>query len=962
MTLANRSLTTALLLSVLAAAVPAQASALEVRNDIEFARGLAAQWQFVDMAEEVLDGLEAGGLEGSLAEEVALARCDVYAAAASNELRAERRSPLYEKAVAAYQTFLEEHPYSDHKRAAERAYVNVSNRFAGHLARQLEDAAGEERTALQEQIVAVLTPAVAYTQVIIDDGENAETEAEKREQRVQKLNRGQMLILLGQTSDDGSYYFGQAQTVLEKLAFEAGERDPMGLQAYLELGRVYAAQSLHEEAASYFEFVLDFAYPRDPDALALTIEAADQGELDARWSLAERGIKDLLEAYTSAGLPAEASAWALHYVNVWRAQGFNLSPLGYRGLLSVARVLLDSGGWVGGSLNRGDLAWFQTLDEIQEAGFPARQRRQSSDVALSLAQTVNRDNRGTVLQLWAQKLISDLIDRPGVAVAPDVLFEAAQGEYHARNFPSAIRSYKRLLASLTLQDTATQQEFAPKVMQDLGKSYQRMGRSLEAAVAFREGVERWGKADPAMDGMNAKAFLASAKQLDRSAGGEEKVFGAMVRDAEALVLEFAVDDSGDILFTQALSKFDAKDWAGARVAFQNVPGDATNAEKARAHAALCLLRDGQTESAEAEFTEYLEWTEDPANAITSDTKVLRRREAQGMAVFYLGQTAGKRKEYERVVELLGDYYSRFPDQTGYAPRTLYYVLVAHLGLEDFDAAKATHTTMREVFPENSDTGRGATKIFTVYSEKMSAAEEAGDGERAERMRRGAAEQMRLSNQLASDPAYANLVVEASLWQALEEWGETERVLSETVRRYGETDDADLRDKLQRRELPALGNALIRLERVEEAAEVLRPLVPADPDEKKPALKPAATTVANLARALGGWVEGEGRTVREVPGLGGEENIQLALKWWRKLLSAQGAKEKWVEDWYELKFMTIYTTYQWGLEDSARIDSARNLLRQLETDLEDPDLMLIREASGGDDTLRQRFLWLQRKLR
>ena len=42
------------------------------------------------------------------------------------------------------------------------------------------------------------------------------------------------------------------------------------------------------------------------------------------------------------------------------------------------------------------------------------------DFALRIAQTVNDDNKGNVLQIRGQKLISEIIERPSVEVSPDL--------------------------------------------------------------------------------------------------------------------------------------------------------------------------------------------------------------------------------------------------------------------------------------------------------------------------------------------------------------------------------------------------------------------------------------------------------------------------------------------------------------------------------------------------------------
>ena len=72
--------------------------------------------------------------------------------------------------------------------------------------------------------------------------------------------------------------------------------------------------------------------------------------------------------------------------------------------------------------------WFASEDEAKEAGASRRNRISCTDLALQIAQQVNKENQGNVLQIRAQKLISSIIDRPGVQVAPAVLYEGGRGQ------------------------------------------------------------------------------------------------------------------------------------------------------------------------------------------------------------------------------------------------------------------------------------------------------------------------------------------------------------------------------------------------------------------------------------------------------------------------------------------------------------------------------------------------------
>ena len=69
------------LAAALACVAPAagQVSTAHVKAEIEYARGLAADWAFVGLAREVLSHVESSGIPTEVREELDLVTCEVYA-------------------------------------------------------------------------------------------------------------------------------------------------------------------------------------------------------------------------------------------------------------------------------------------------------------------------------------------------------------------------------------------------------------------------------------------------------------------------------------------------------------------------------------------------------------------------------------------------------------------------------------------------------------------------------------------------------------------------------------------------------------------------------------------------------------------------------------------------------------------------------------------------------------------
>jgi len=933
-----------------------QKSDAAIKSDIELARGLAADWQYVDLAEGVIEDLESGSLPDELASEVALVKCEIYAVGARRESDADRREELYTKAIDAYRDFIDKNPLSDVLPEAQRGYVDVCNQAALKMADRLPEATGEEAEELRREINGVLEEALKYTSDLKDDLRQGGTEwplAMRGEWARVMFARGQMYHTMARIADDGTFFYTQAIRTLEELASVIGETTPAGLTAYIELASVYMSQGDAQTAADFTEFVVNTAYPKDAgDRAGQGFDDLTAEDKAKRWIYAERGTGNLTEAMLQSGRTEAAVEWSLHYYNTWKQEGFTLSPQGYVSLLAVARTLLDTGGYIGGNTAIGNLRWYETTEEM-ESNTSRRERRTALDLALSIAQTVNTDNRGNILQVRAQKLIADVISRPGVQVSPEVLFEAAQGEHNNGNYAAAIDGLKRVMRSIDRSDEAMRLEYGGKVSFYLGESFRKQDRMLEAAMAYREGAAQYG-ADAQFAARNAKNFSTAVSELRSKAAGVQE-FEDMRAEADRFMLDLT-EDIDDIVLRQAKSIYDKGDYAAARKKYQEVPEGSPVKEKAITYAALCLEKLNDHAGAAREFEEYLNvWITDPTHQATSPKAVGTRKEARAMATYYLGKIAFEAADYDEAVKWLDRYYETFPDQTSYAPPAQYMVVLSHLAQMDLDQVRAAHAKMVELYPDQTRTGIAATRIFNALLSQREAADKAGDTERSMQLAREMANYIQIGNQLDSNPNFSNLRTESSLWMELDEHQTAEAVLRQIIKRF--ESDPDQQESLNKFVKPDLGEVLLAQNRAQEAFDVLNDLVPKPDDEADPR-KPSSRVVELWCKSVCGWVEteDEGRKITPVPGVGGAEQLADACKYWGKLTDMEARDHKWELPWYERYFETAYGYYQWGQVDSERLDAARAQLEVLRTELGE-DLGLIE-----DEGLKRRFQWLYGKLR
>lgn len=945
-----------------------QSSERRAEEEIEFAKGLATEWQFIELAEKVLDDVvNSGQTSDKLEQELELARCEVYSSGARYERDEEKRQALFLKAINSYRDFVDENLTSVNRESAELDLIDLASVYGRDVGRQLESAVGEQAAELKANMSEVLNDAIFRTLDLIDSLK-AEIDYARDDDRPYKalanerhklmLNAAQMRLTLGRHSDLGEAQFEEAGRTLEELALDAGETSFWGLHAYLLLGSVYSAQGLWEDAVSFLEYVCQSAVPRDRDLRKRVFEGKSQSELDVHWNFIELGMDDLVSALANAGDTVEACNWGMHFLNIRDEYGFAVSANGHLSRLQVARVLMNSGGFVGGK--QGEYEWFQKRDDMRKAGFKsARESRTATDLALIIAQDVNRENQNNILKVWAQQTISDLINRPGVQVAPDILFEAAQGDYFNQDYARAIPAFKRVLASLENKDQATRINVGPRALWHLGRCLTKLDRPLEAAMVYSSGLDSDWVGDPEYDVKNAKDFNNSMRVVKSRAGSDPTIDRLFVESEEA-ILKHNKDDAGDIVFKQAKQKYDAKDYELARAQFGDVPGDANNYEKALVYIAVCSHKLGDSNQALRELNAYLDdYLSDPVNQTTDTTRILRRTEARGLAVYYGGaihfaQAERGEGSYEEAVKWLGTYHEDFPDQRDFAARALYITLRSNLALQRYDDAKATLDILLAEFPRHNYTGVGANKIYGVLEEDRNAAMEAGNKSRSEELLPRMAEMLKIYNDLAPKPQLSWMRKEAALWSELKNWPEAERVLRQATANFA-TGSIDEDEKaLTHGVWPDLAHALLEQHQVAEAADILMQLVPTD---ENPDRKPSRSTASNFARAVCGWVEGQGSEIIEVPGVGDAESIERACK---IIDTIANSTDRWECPWYGIKFDLAYGYYKWGSFDSSKLESAKRQLNQMRSDLGD-NLEQMTPSCDGDDSLRQKYLWLLRKL-
>ena len=343
---------------------------VEGRETLEFARGLASEFSFVGLAEEVLKLGESRGFPSSMDEQVALEKCNIFAIGARSERDPVKRHELFEQALVTYEDFIRENTRSDSLPDAESGFVQVSADYAQSLIVTIEEAVGEEAEKMRERRIEVLTAAVAKTGELVESLKTIQepSEADKRRLYNLMLNRGRMLTETARSQEDPTFSFEQAALTLDELQSLAGEASPFGLRAFVALGDNMVARGNYLDAAYMYEYVVNTAIPAGPGEWKQIVDEQEltKADKEVRWLFLEIGTKGLVESYSSEGDQSSALGWALHYYNIQKQEGFTFSVGGYLSLLEVARALMEAGGYLGG--RPGEQQWYPSEDAAKEAG------------------------------------------------------------------------------------------------------------------------------------------------------------------------------------------------------------------------------------------------------------------------------------------------------------------------------------------------------------------------------------------------------------------------------------------------------------------------------------------------------------------------------------------------------------------------------------------------------------------
>lgn len=938
----------------LATAAPRQDRVID--EQIEYARGLASSWQFIDLAEEILGDLEGASLTGSQREALALARSDVYVAGARTIGDDSQREGLFDQALDGYAAFVDSYPASIYIADARRSYVGAAMDYTTHMSDLVEEAAGDEQAALrrkiEERVSSVLSSA---SEMVVELGDmQGRTASQENLYWTLQLDRGRLLLALGKAAKDGAGYLTLAEEEMGELAFFAPSESSFPQQAYMILGDVYLAQGRIEDAADTFAYIAEDLITQDRESWTELREYITLPQVQFRWFYLQGVTPSLIEAQMQSGNSAEGANAGLHLLNIKNLENLDTTIRGDLALVAAARALFDAGGVIGGTAGGANYRWFQTEEEAETAGFGARSIRPALELSLTLALDLAENDNGRVAAR-AKGLINDLIDSPGLSFGPDVLLQAAKGAYEARDFRSALTGFRRVLDEVQ-SDPINAQLYGAEVSYYMGECFRRQGRNIEAVMAYREGATTW-VGNETYDGLNAQAAYSALSRWMKAGDSDSPVAKALQTEIARLVEDLGADsgniywDLAERLWKEAVEApnetIAARKFREAAAAYAQVPNDTAQYGAARSKIGVCFYRAGDLDEAATAFDEF---ETELANAEGDIRKQLLAAFAR--VRYYQGEVAIDTSNWSRALEVFGSYVSDFPTQVEFHDVALAKAVHAAVELGQIERALDLFERLVDAYPDSPQTRNAAGRLFTPLWETYRTAEK-GSAERNEVIP-PLSRVVELRNKLSSSPSFDMLRIESRLWIELEQY---ERAL-ETLDRINTAfaDDEAYTEKLVTFVRPDLGVVYIQLDRLAEAHEILAPLVPDPLDKDAP--RPSSDVVRAYIKSVAGWMKGEPTEPDVMPGVGGDEELKKALQWAVKLSGTE--QTKYVPAWYEARFLELWTLYQLGKVDSQFKDSLRSILNVFKQENNNDFSVMV--DNGCEPRVPALYRWLDRLAR
>ena len=951
-------LSTSLFLALLA--TPAFAADSDnLNDDIRFSRDLA-RFRLFDLAVEWLADIEKqGGLSEDNRMEVSLAKATVAELASEHALTRAERMKYYDESIAHYEAAIASMGGMSTQKAQatadglSRVLISKGNFYINELAR-LRALEADEATmktsrenaeaAFKEAVKTLNTVYVDITDYVDEQAGNLpEEEADNLTQLAlyALYRKGESYYhwaMLYQPQEfNREDYLNKCQEALTDYIWEAGDGGIFPMLAYYfqgmaawEIGKIQA-----DKAAEQDHKALDQLSPIYGEFGINEDQLKEMGNLgdDERsfvLSVLERAYRGVAEIYRAAANRIEQSSTI--------AADADLTDLafGYR-LTSKSNAYPDREWLTDEALDKATMvttlrqAAVGMINEIEgnfdkyrlkfgEEGYRAQLEKSRALVdlgrggqALSLVKDIAQKNDGKLVGMEANALLSELLDVTDQGSQPaDVWMMAGDGAYGEERWLDAIDAYHKAIDACASDDERT--SFQGEAWRRIAESYQRIGRNLEAAMAFDAGYNNSREiGDEAnRDELALASYNAWNRRYSESRSDFDEKQRNRIRDE---VTRLGISD--DIQFLVAREAFvnasAIKDPAERKQAFRaaikefdGVAEASVYFERSLVYKARCYAEADDPDNAVKTFDQLLARIKDPTKKVNLDKKKTQQREiAAAEATYYKAGVLLDQEKHADVLSALEGYESTYEKQTGFFPSVNYNRVKSLVALGRLEDAEQLVGSMKANFAKSNMTTYALSQVASGHYQAYQAlGDEEKEGDKGTAHLRSAAEYLGEYNRLTGYGSFANMQNVADWYKAIGELKLAEEDYLRILDKYGKTPkyQKDVNSSIKR----SLAEVQLDLGKFQEALPLWRDVYAGSPRNRD--------ITRNLALCLGGWLQDERNDrglwdYQEIPGAG---NYNEALDLWAKLKDGiEAADEKYSDDWWNVMTNYIYCLYMDG---------------------------------------------------
>ena len=693
-----------------------------LQREVAFVKDLAADLGFVSLALQEVENLKRDYRQSDDFKLVAQLGIEISLRGAKLQTNREQRRTLYKEAIDKSSEFISRYDGDPIAAEARANLVDACNEYGRFLIEEIELATADEPEKvkdLEQSASEVFQRGVEGCKKIRASlREDISTDQDKwLRYHVSWMLQGILQREQARAVQaDRSTLCGISRRTLEDLIFEVGEGTVLGQRAYFEYAQNDEVEGNLKDAFQSYTDVSDSIKSILDEAEAVRLPEAAQNIL-------YQMLQEVYDRLTQVSLKLGKSDAVLEAADRFR---IDLAKYG-QGKSDPENVTLDDVFDVAHSFY-GHPVFLTEARALAESGDAAK-----IDRALEIAQRISDAHENDFIGLRAKTVLKEIMSVRADAVSGRVLFDIAEGEFSSRNWEKAIQNYKRALATMTAEEAP---KFGLEAHRKLSRAFGIQKRFFESVLTCVIGLETYGAtSEEATTSATADTLQTGWSNLSRSIRSElsDSTLSQLNSRVEAMLSRFGGDDNiAKVAYRNAKALYQERQFAKAAQAFAEVPADTVYHDQARSLRVSALVYAKDFAGARRAIEEFRAHLKTPAAEISSRrTDLLSyRRKALARITFYeqhmLYKESTQEQSYDRtkfpaIIEAVEAFINEYEnDSPDLAPSAYDMAARLYIELGQLDKAEAKYNALRAAYRGNRAIAPLATEIFTAHSDNVKA--------------------------------------------------------------------------------------------------------------------------------------------------------------------------------------------------------------------------------------------------